>query len=160
MAPEVFLAISWGQASHIFAYQAYPARQKIQLKYYLIQTEEAYASWVKRYILFHGRRHPKEISRPEVEAYLTHLATVRQVSASTQGQAFSALLFLYNKVLELKLERKINACRANLKFMDQVTQVLRYERHTKELLLMDPADSASSFMQTGIRQTWGTVWGY
>lgn len=67
------------------------------------RTETAYVSWIRRYILFHGKRHPSTMGRAEVEAFLTHLAVVRQVGASTQSQALSALLFLYGKVLKLEL---------------------------------------------------------
>ena len=74
-------------------------RNKIRLKHYSIRTEEAYVQWVRRFILFHGKRHPKEIGAPEVEAFLTHLAVEGNVAASTQNQARSALLFLYKEVL-------------------------------------------------------------
>ncbi|SCY44354.1 integron integrase [Desulfoluna spongiiphila] len=87
-------------------------RDKIRLKHYSIRTEEAYTSWIKRYILFHGKRHPKDMGKNEIEAYLTHLATRRNVAASTQNQAFSALLFLYNEVLEIDIDGEIKAFRA------------------------------------------------
>ncbi len=67
------------------------------------RTETAYVSWINRYILFHGKRHPADMGRAEVEAFLTHLAVVRRVGASTQNQALSALLFLYSRVLKLDL---------------------------------------------------------
>lgn len=78
-------------------------RNKIRLKHYSIRTEEAYVQWVKRYILFHGKRHPSELGAPDVEAFLTHLAVADNVSASTQNQARSALLFLYKEVLGQQL---------------------------------------------------------
>ncbi|HNV89126.1 MAG TPA: integron integrase [Methylotenera sp.] len=78
-------------------------RNKIRLKHYSIRTEEAYVQWVKRFILFHGKRHPGELGAPEVEAFLTHLAVDGHVSASTQNQARSALLFLYKYVLGQEL---------------------------------------------------------
>ena len=74
-------------------------RDAIRLKHYSIRTEEAYVNWVKRYIVFHGKRHPAEMGAPEIEAFLTHLAVKETVAASTQNQAFSALLFLYREVL-------------------------------------------------------------
>ena len=74
-------------------------RNKIRLKHYSIRTEEAYVSWIKRYIYFHNKRHPKDMGRTEIEAFLTDLAVNGKVAASTQNQAFSALLFLYEKVL-------------------------------------------------------------
>ncbi len=78
-------------------------RNKIRLKHYSIRTEEAYVQWVKRYILFHGKRHPGEMGALEVEVFLTHLAVDGNVSASTQNQARSALLFLYKQVLGQEL---------------------------------------------------------
>jgi integrase len=86
-------------------------RAKMRLLHYSIRTEEAYVDWIKRYILFHNKRHPKDMRGAEIEAFLTHLAVDGHVSASTQNQAFSALLFLYQKVLEIEL-RNINALRA------------------------------------------------
>ncbi|MGH8225402.1 MAG: integron integrase [Gammaproteobacteria bacterium] len=78
-------------------------RQKIRFKHYSIRTEQAYVDWARRYILFHGKRHPKDMGAAEIEAFLTHLAVIRKVSASTQNQARSALLFLYKEVLGIKL---------------------------------------------------------
>ncbi len=74
-------------------------RGKIRLKHYSIRTEQAYVDWIKRYILHFDKRHPKDLGADEVEAFLTHLAVVGKVSASTQNQAKSALLFLYKEVL-------------------------------------------------------------
>ncbi len=71
--------------------------------HYSIRTEEAYVSWIRRFILFHGKRHPLEMGEPEVVAFLTHLAVRRDVAASTQNQALSALLFLYKVVLRRPL---------------------------------------------------------
>ena len=76
---------------------------RVRVLHYSIRTERAYLDWIKRFILFHGKRHPKEMGASEVEAFLTHLAVVRQVSASTQNQAKSALLFLYKQVLGVEL---------------------------------------------------------
>jgi integron integrase len=75
-------------------------REKIRLKHYSIRTEHAYVDWIKRYILFHNKRHPQEMGKQEVERFLTHLAVERHVAASTQNQALSAILFLYKEVLE------------------------------------------------------------
>ena len=74
-------------------------RDKIRLKHYSLRTEQAYVDWIKRYIHFHHKRHPSELGATDVEAFLTHLAAVREVAASTQNQAKSALLFLYKEVL-------------------------------------------------------------
>lgn len=78
-------------------------RDRIRLKHYSRRTELAYVQWVKRYIHFHGKRHPAELGKAEVEAFLTSLAVDRNVAASTQSQALSALLFLYREVLNLDL---------------------------------------------------------
>ena len=78
-------------------------RRKIRLKHYSLRTEQAYLDWIKRYIIFHGKRHPAGMGAGEVEAFLTHLAAVRNVAASTQNQAKSALLFLYKEVLAIEL---------------------------------------------------------
>jgi len=87
-------------------------RERVRLKHYSIRTEQAYVSWIKRFILFHQKRHPREMGRGEIEAFLSHLAVVRKVSSSTQNQAFNALLFLYNHVLNKSLDDGINAVRA------------------------------------------------
>lgn len=78
-------------------------REKIRLKHYSIRTEQAYIEWIKRYILFHHKRHPQEMGKQEVEQFLTHLAVDRHVAASTQNQALSAILFLYKEILEKDL---------------------------------------------------------
>jgi integron integrase len=87
-------------------------RDIIRLKHYSYRTEETYVQWIRRYILFHNKRHPKDMGVPEIEAFLTHLAVQSNVSASTQNQAFSALLFLYRHVLQLPLSDRIDALRA------------------------------------------------
>lgn len=81
-------------------------RARLRLKHYAIRTEEAYVDWISRYIHFHQNRHPREMGVAEVEAFLTYLATERHVAASTQNQAFCALLFLYREVLNLPLDEK------------------------------------------------------
>lgn len=87
-------------------------RQQIRVKNYSIRTETVYAEWVKRYIHFHHYRHPSEMGVVEIEAFLTHLAVMRDVSASTQNQALAALLFLYKEVLKLELPRLQDVVRA------------------------------------------------
>lgn len=74
-------------------------RHAIRTCHYSARTEEAYVAWIRRFILFHGKRHPREMGPDEITAFLTHLAVQRHVSASTQNQALAALLFLYGKVL-------------------------------------------------------------
>lgn len=78
-------------------------RNKLRVKHYSIRTEQTYVDWIKRYIFFHDKRHPKDLGAQDVEAFLTHLAVAGQVSASTQNQAKSALLYLYREVLEIQL---------------------------------------------------------
>jgi integron integrase len=87
-------------------------RDVIRLKHYAYSTEKSYVDWIRRYILFHNKRHPSEMGSAEIEAFLTHLAVKEKVAASTQNQAFSALLFLYREVLRLDLPDSINAFRA------------------------------------------------
>jgi len=87
-------------------------REVIRLKHYSIRTEEAYVNWIRRYIFFHNKRHPKEMGSREIEDFLTHLAVNERVAASTQNQAFNALLFLYREVLEVQLDDSIDAVRA------------------------------------------------
>ena len=82
------------------------------LKHYSLRTEQAYLDWIKRFILHFGKRHPRELGAPEVEAFLTHLAVAGKVAASTQNQAKSALLFLYREVLEIELPWLDNVERA------------------------------------------------
>src|SRR5262245_39557780 len=79
-------------------------RERIRVKHYSIRTEEQYCFWVRRFVLFHGKRHPRDMGAGEVEAFLTHLAVAGGVSASTQNQAKSALLFLYRDVLGVELD--------------------------------------------------------
>jgi len=78
-------------------------RQAIRERHYSIRTERAYVNWIKRYILFHHKRHPRTMGVREIKAFLTHLVVDENVAASTQDQALSALLFLYRRVLEIDL---------------------------------------------------------
>ena len=78
-------------------------REVIRVKHYSIRTEEAYVHWVKRFVLFHNKRHPIQMGEPEVSAFLTYLAATEHVAASTQNQALSAILFLYREVLKLNM---------------------------------------------------------
>lgn len=79
-------------------------RNVLRLFHYSIRTEENYIQWIKRYIFFHNKRHPIEMGEKEIRVFLTHLAVDKHVSASTQNQALSAILFLYKRVLEVELE--------------------------------------------------------
>ena len=86
----------------------------LRVKHYSIRTEQVYIDWIRRYILFHRKRHPEEMGEDEIAQFLTHLAVEKNVAASTQNQALSALLFLYQQVLERKLD-----------FIDKVERVQR-----------------------------------
>ena len=74
-------------------------RDRLRVKHYSMRTEDTYLQWIRRFIFFHGKKHPREMGGPQVEAFLSHLATVDRVAASTQNQALSALLFLYRALL-------------------------------------------------------------
>jgi integron integrase len=87
-------------------------RDALRVRHYAYRTEESYVYWIRRYILFHDKRHPKDMAEAEVEAFLTHLAVEEDVAASTQNQALSALLFLYRYVLQQPLTESIDAVRA------------------------------------------------
>lgn len=78
-------------------------RNRCRLKHYSIRTEQAYSGWIRRFILFHGKVHPKAMGAAEVEQFLTQLAVVCKVAAGTQNQALSALLFLYKEILGVEL---------------------------------------------------------
>jgi integron integrase len=77
-------------------------RQAIRIRHYSRRTESAYIRWIRRYVIFHGKRHPKDLGQPELTAFLSALAERQGVSASTQTQALSALLFLYRNVLGIE----------------------------------------------------------
>ncbi len=88
-------------------------RDKIRVKHYSIKTEQSYTGWIKQYIFYHNKKHPIEMGKTEIEAFLTYLAVERKVSPTTQNQAFSALLFLYTQVLGIPLkDENIQALRA------------------------------------------------
>jgi integron integrase len=87
-------------------------RNVIRMKHYSLRTEKSYLSWIKRFILFHQKTHPRQLAEKDVAEFLTYLAVERKVAASTQNQALSALLFLYKEVLNQPLESKISAVRA------------------------------------------------
>ena len=87
-------------------------RGKIRLKHYSLRTEQTYVDWIKRFIRHFGKRHPRDLGAADVEAFLTHLAVVGRVAASTQNQAKSALLFLYREVLGAELPWLDNVERA------------------------------------------------
>ena len=87
-------------------------RDVLRSRHYSIRTEQAYVDWIRRYILFHDKRHPRTLGAPELESFLTALAVERRVAASTQNQALAALLFLYRDVLNMELPWLDNITRA------------------------------------------------
>lgn len=88
------------------------SREKMRTRHFAYRTEQAYLYWIRRYVNFHHRRHPREMGHSDVEGFLTHLAVHEFVSASTQNQCLQALLFLYRRVLEIELPRLENVTRA------------------------------------------------
>ncbi|MBI5842603.1 MAG: integron integrase [Chloroflexi bacterium] len=97
-------------------------RDAIRAKHYSYRTEQTYLDWCKRYILYHNKRHPAEMGVPEIQAFITHLATERNVAASTQNQALSAVLFLYRNVLLKDIKFPTDVIRA--KKPDRLPSVL------------------------------------
>ena len=116
-------------------------RDRLRLKNYAYRTEKSYLYWIKQYILFHNKRHPNEMGGPEIEQFLTHLATTKKVAASTQNQALSALLFLYREVLDLPLDLTFQSVQARRpKHLPTVLSKAEVERvlrqMSRETLLM------------------------
>jgi site-specific recombinase XerD len=106
-------------------------RHAIRLKHYSLRTEEAYLFWIKKYIHFHNLRHPQEMREEEIRQFLTHLAVTQNVAASTQNQAFAALLFLYREVLDISLGKIEEVVRA--KRPQRLPEVLSREEVRKIL---------------------------
>src|SRR5262249_14760667 len=88
-------------------------RSALRVRHCSSRTEEAYVHWTLRFIRYHGLRHPQELGAAEINAFLTDLAEKRHVAASTQNQAFAALLFLYQHVLQVDPRRITGVVRAN-----------------------------------------------
>ncbi len=87
-------------------------QRALRLRHYSVRTEQAYCDWIRRFIVFHSRRHPNELGAEDVRAFLDHLVRERNVSSGTQNQALAALLFLYNDVLAISLEKQLPLLRA------------------------------------------------
>lgn len=111
-------------------------REAVRRRGYSIRTEKAYLRWYERFVRFHKLRHPATMGIPEVKAFLTHLAAVEQVSASTQNQALSALLFLYREVLNIPMG-DLHALRAK-----KTTYVQPYLSHEECLRILAYLDGA------------------
>ena len=101
-------------------------RQRLRVGHYSRRTEQTYVHWIRRYILFHGKRHPRDMGKIEMEAFLTHLAVERHVSAATQNQALNSILFLYRSVLEIDV--------------DWMTDVVRAKRNPRIPVVMSSAE--------------------
>ncbi len=93
------------------------ARERMRTRHLALRTEQTYLQWMRRYVVFHKRRHPRSLGAAEVEEFLTHLAVHHKVSAPTQNQALQAILFLYRHVLDI-----------NLPWLDNVTRAARTKR--------------------------------
>ncbi len=78
-------------------------RDRIRLKHYSVRTEQTYIQWIRRLILFHNKRHPKEMGQKEVGEFLTYLAVTKNVATSTQSQALNAIAFLYRQVMQQEI---------------------------------------------------------
>jgi len=87
-------------------------REVLRFHHYAYNTEKSYVRWILQYIRFHNKKHPKDMGKHEIEAFLSHLAVNRDVSASTQNQALNAILFLYKQVLHIEADMEIRATRA------------------------------------------------
>ena len=108
----------------------------IHRKHYSRSTETTYLYWCKNYILYHNKKHPKDMGKMEIEQYLTYLAVEKNIAPSTQNQAFNAILFLYREILELNLkDMNIQAYRA--KERTKVPVVLSIDEVKKVLINID-----------------------
>jgi len=126
-------------------------RGRCRVKHYSLRTEEAYTGWIKRFIIFHKKRHPAEMGGIEVEQFLTHLAVRGHVSPSTQNQALSALLFLYREVLNSNLPWMENVVRAKQSL--RLPVVLSEDEVSRVLARLDGREwlMASVLYGTGMR---------
>jgi len=133
-------------------------RDAIRLKGYFVRTEEAYVGWIKRFILFHDKRHPRELGYSDVRAFLLHLAVEETVATSTQNQALNALLFLYRGVLGKDLDGPTKAIRA--KSAKRVPTVLTQQDLPRVLAVECSASlSAACRVRTAWRHNFSTAAG-
>ena len=88
-------------------------RETLRFYHYAYNTEKSYVEWILRFIHFSGKKHPKDMGKPEIEKFLSHLVINRNVAASTQNQALNAIMFLYKKVLDMPMDLEIRARRSN-----------------------------------------------
>lgn len=126
-------------------------RDRIRTLHYSIRTENAYVLWAKQFILFHRKRHPLEMGEAEVGEFLTYLAVERNVAASTQNQALSAILFLYKVVLDRRLERVEDVLRAKKPQRLPVVFTREEVRAVLARMQADKAVMASLLYGSGLR---------
>jgi integron integrase len=122
-------------------------RNRIRYLHYSLQTERAYIHWVKRYIYFHNKRHPQEMSEADIVAFLNHLATREGVAASTQNQALNAVVFLYKQVLGHELD------------MLQGLQYAKRSKHLPVVLTADEVIKVINLLQEPYRTMAGLMYG-
>lgn len=118
-------------------------KQVMRVKHYALRTEECYTQWIKRFVLFHGKRHPRDMGAAELELFLSDLAVQGHVSASTQNQALNAIVFLYRDVLDLELGR-LDAVRARRP--KRLPVVLAPEEVAQVLALIEGAGGVFALM--------------
>ena len=126
-------------------------RAEVRLRHYSVRTEQAYVEWIRRFILFHDKRHPREMGGEEVSTFLTHLATERHVAVSTQNQALGALVFLYRSVLRMPRPELDGVVRAR---KPRNLPVVLSQSEVQRLLVQmsgSPALAASLLYGSGLR---------
>ena len=116
-------------------------RDVLRTKHYSYRTEQTYIEWIKRFILFHGKRHPKDMGAQEVQAYITYLATERNIASSTQNQALSAIAFLYKHVLQKDLALAMDLVRPSRP--ERVPTVLS---HQEAMAVLDKMTGVTQLM--------------
>lgn len=116
-------------------------RDRMRVVHYSLRTEKTYIGWIRRYIIFHGKRHPADMGKAQIESFLTHLAVDRHVAASTQNQALNAVLFLYREVLNIDVPWMENVVRAKrpqrlpeVLSVQEVARVLAHLEGTNRLM--------------------------
>jgi integron integrase len=126
-------------------------RRRLRVRHYSLRTEQAYVGWIRRFILANGKRHPRDMGGPEVERFLTTLATEGRVAAGTQNQALAALLFLYREVLEVELPWMESMVRA--KRPQKIPVVLSRDEVRRMLAVLEGAPwlMAAMLYGTGMR---------